>query len=267
MKPTRVINVHGHILPGQSVDERIRHYDRPCVLRTFLFGPVDLVIAAQKAAPDRICAFPQMTLGDARPEDFERARDLGAKGFKFHAPRHRKPFDAPEFWPVYDLIQQMQLPVVFHTGYSATLPGMSPADINCLGMHPFTLDAICRNFDRLRVVGAHLGQPWCDDACLLSLKHPNLYWDLSGGTLRCKPPSFWQRLTATAVEPELRSLEETVDLKMAGKWVFGTDSPSPDKFLTFYDNLTELLAVPRDTCEDIYWRNAAKMLGMSERDF
>ena len=267
MKATKAINAHAHLNPGHSIEERIKHYDRPYIMRTFLFGNPDDVLKAQEIAPDRICAFPQLRLGETHLDDLKRCRDRGAKGFKFHMPRNRKAFDAPEFWPLYETIQEMKLPIVFHTGYSGYQAGEPQPDANIMGMHPFALDTICRNFQQLNIVGAHLGQPWCEDACLLTVKHPNLYFDLSGGTVRFKPASFWKRITATSAEPELRSLEEMLNLRIVGKWVFGTDNPSPDKYFVFYDNLTELLQVPAEICEDIYWRNAAKMLGMKPEDF
>jgi len=265
MKPTKAINVHAHFSAArQDMEKRIKHYDRPWILRTFLLGPEDDVIAAQEAAPDKICAFPHMGLGEVRLDDFKRARDRGAKGFKFIAANNRLPYDDPQFWPLYEQIQAWGMPIVFHTGYLGHAPGKPQPDVRCMSMHPFTLDTIARNFDELNIIGAHLGQPWCNEACVLSWKHPHLYWDLSGGTVRGRPASWWKSLTATSAEPELRSLEEKVDLEIVRKWVFGTDNPSPDIYSVFYDNLTRLLDVPEDICEDIYWRNAGRMLGLTE---
>lgn len=45
--------------------------------------------------------------------------------------------------------------------------------------NPILLDRICREFPRLRMIVAHLGQPWMAETVMLLRKHPQLFSDLS----------------------------------------------------------------------------------------
>jgi uncharacterized protein len=45
--------------------------------------------------------------------------------------------------------------------------------------NPILLDRICREFPRLKMIIAHLGQPWMAETVMLLRKHPHIYSDLS----------------------------------------------------------------------------------------
>jgi predicted TIM-barrel fold metal-dependent hydrolase len=45
--------------------------------------------------------------------------------------------------------------------------------------NPILLDRICREFPRLKMIVAHLGQPWMAETVMLLRKHPHIYSDLS----------------------------------------------------------------------------------------
>jgi hypothetical protein len=45
------------------------------------------------------------------------------------------------------------------------------------------LDTLAREFPDLTLVGAHLGNPWYDEAAEAARWNPNLYFDMTGSTL------------------------------------------------------------------------------------
>ena len=50
-------------------------------------------------------------------------------------------------------------------------------------MRPIYLDTISRQFPGLTIIGAHLGNPWYEEATMAARWNPNLYFDVTGSTL------------------------------------------------------------------------------------
>lgn len=78
------------------------------------------------------------------------------------------------FHPIYDLAQQLDLPVVIHTGDTANNEGLLKY------AHPLTVDEAAVAFPATRFVMAHCGNPWIVDAIEVARKNPNVSIDLSG---------------------------------------------------------------------------------------
>jgi hypothetical protein len=45
------------------------------------------------------------------------------------------------------------------------------------------LDTLCRAFPRVKIQGAHLGNPWYEEAAEAARWNPNLFFDVTGSTL------------------------------------------------------------------------------------
>lgn len=83
----------------------------------------------------------------------DRLHDLGIRAVKIHtAHQHRRPND-PELWSLYARMEQLGMPLIFHTG-SSSFPG---ADNFFADPTPIT--NVCLSFPKLQVVIAHGGRP------------------------------------------------------------------------------------------------------------
>ena len=92
--------------------------------------------------------------------------------------------------PLYARAASLNLPMLFHLGIVARGPRDRFLDVSMARMRPVHLDRIARNFPELNIVGAHLGNPWYDEAGEVARMHPNVFFDLTGSTLKKKTPEF-----------------------------------------------------------------------------
>jgi uncharacterized protein len=82
--------------------------------------------------------------------------------------------DDIRFSRLYDYAESEDLPVLFHTGDTATSDG------SLIHSHPLTLDTLANKRSSLKIVLCHFGNPWFHDAAELVYKHENVFADLSG---------------------------------------------------------------------------------------
>lgn len=111
------------------------------------------------------------------------------------------------------------MPVMFHLGIVSS-NGTESVRVDNNHMRPIFLDTIARDFRDLTVLGAHLGNPWFDEAAMSARWNPNLFFDITGSTLKAKSPAFVGDLLWWNDKTEYRSP------KWSSAWeqiVFGTD--------------------------------------------
>lgn len=174
-------------------------------------------------------------------EHLERQLGAGAVGLKLHPVHGGFPVDHPELFPVYWLLQERGLPVVFHTGVS-TFPG----SVNAYAT-PEPIEGIILVFPYLKVVLAHGGRGWWYEvAASLALLHPNVWIELSGLAPKYLPRYYGR-----------------FDLKrLARKFIFGTDWPGVPGIRTNALALRDL-GWDRDTLEAVFYRNAQEVYGIA----
>lgn len=112
-------------------------------------------------------------------EDVERAVELArrnpeVRGFKVRLGYLRIFADDQVFDPLYSYAESRNLPVMFHTGDTATRNGSLEHS------HPLTLDRLANVRPGMKIVVCHFGNPWMQDVGELIYKHPNVYADISG---------------------------------------------------------------------------------------
>jgi uncharacterized protein len=109
------------------------------------------------------------------PKQLERAvRGLGLRGLKLDPALQRfHPDDRKLAWPVYQACAELGVPLVIHCGLSWSLVGQSKY------ARPLALEEVAQEFPSLRIVVAHFGWPWVEEALLLALKYRNVYLDTS----------------------------------------------------------------------------------------
>jgi predicted TIM-barrel fold metal-dependent hydrolase len=170
------------------------------------------------------------------------------KGFKVRLGYVKASAEDPVFDPLYDYAENGVLPVLFHTGDTASSTG----DLTL--SHPLNLDRLANRRDGLTMVLCHFGNPWIEDAAELVYKHPNVYADMSGlttggGTYGRKLSEWLARKVSDAI----------YFIGGAEKVLFGTDYP-----VTSHSDaleLVELLDVEASDREKILWSNSRKVFG------
>lgn len=146
------------------------------------FVPNEEVVKICGEYPDVLLPLAKIDLWDTPPDPAEARRyaDMGVKGFKFIYPYHE--YDHDSYLPLYEEIEKLGLPVLFHTGgYAQNRADVAFRRPALKNMHPVNLDRIARSFQKLHIVMAHLGTAYFRDLAVNLVKtHENLYFDLAG---------------------------------------------------------------------------------------
>jgi predicted TIM-barrel fold metal-dependent hydrolase len=123
--------------------------------------------------------------------------------------------------PVYERCALLNMPVLFHLGIvAASRVGDPLRDVSIDRMRPAHLDRIARKFPTLSLIGAHLGNPWYDEAGEVARMHPNVYFDLTGSTMKKKSPEFLSEVFWWAKNEQYGKMGDKHPYE---KIVFGTD--------------------------------------------
>ena len=159
----------------------------------------------------------------------------------------------PVFDKLYDYAQSENLPVLFHTGDTATSTG------SLKHSHPLTLDELANKREDLKILACHFGNPWIDEVGELIYKHPNVYADISGlftGTRR-NEDHYAKRFRDTLA----RKISEAI--YFAGgvdKVFFGTDYPV-ETFSSAISFASKLDLDPQDS-DKLLYENARRLFSI-----
>src|SRR5713101_7649206 len=269
-----VIDSHQHYQDKPDYFDRLVKTYRPrnamaCVLTLMKDWPA--VKKAAAAYPDVVIPYGQILVDDPKAmAEIEAFAAGGAKGIKMHTPR--KNWDDESYFPLYQKIQDLGLVALFHTGIVCTIVdgncGSSdePQISSMARMRPSYLHTIARAFPRLRVQGAHLGNPWYDEAAEAARWSSNLYFDLTGSSLIKKQKNlavfkeylWWEGPTPHSPSNAVYAFE---------KLVFGTDEPPEnlDVVLGRYEAMLDACGVPEKSRQLIYGGTMARLLGIAVR--
>jgi predicted TIM-barrel fold metal-dependent hydrolase len=147
---------------------------------------------------------------------------------------------------LYETIQELGVPVLFHsgqTGIGAGLPGGRGIKLGY--SNPMLIDDVAADFPGLTIILAHPSVPWQDEAISIATHKANVYIDLSGWS-----PKYFPAQLVRASNSLLRH-----------KVMFGSDFPliTPDRWLADFADLDLKPEVRPLILKD----NAANVLGLS----
>ena len=168
------------------------------------------------------------------------------RGFKFHPSLQAFEPNNPAFYPLYEALQELEVPALFHTGQTgigAGLPG--GRGIKLRYSAPMLIDDVAADFPELTIVMAHPSVPWQDEAISIATHKANVYIDLSGWSPKYFPPQ----------------LVRAANSFLKHKVLFGSDFPllTPERWLRDFDNLD----IKPDVKPLILKQNAAAVLKLS----
>jgi predicted TIM-barrel fold metal-dependent hydrolase len=262
-----VIDTHQHFSAAPNYIQDLVNVYKPRNAMACVLTPMSGFEVVKKAAaehPDVIIPYGYVDVDNPRAlADIQRFADAGFKGIKVHRPRNN--WDDFAYFQLYDKMQSLGLVALFHTGIVAG-SGEGPEQSSMARMRPSFLHTVSRSFPKLVIQGAHLGNPWYDEAAEVARWQRNLYFDLTGSTLIKKQKNlsvfreylWWEGPTAHSSKDAVYAFE---------KIVFGTDEPPAnlDTVLGRYEAMLNACEVPEASRRKIYGETMARILGVKVR--
>ena len=171
--------------------------------------------------------------------------EMGVRGFKFHPTLQGFAADDPMAYPLYEAIEELGVPALFHsgqTGIGAGLPGGSGLRLRY--SNPMLLDDVAADFPGLTIILAHPSFPWQDEALSVATHKANVVIDLSGWSPKYFPPQLVQYANTV----------------LKDKVLFGSDYPliTPERWMADF----ETLPIKDEVRPLILKENAIRVLGL-----
>jgi predicted TIM-barrel fold metal-dependent hydrolase len=210
-------------------------------------------------SPDRLLGFCTVDpLGGNKSRELLRnnIEKNGFIGLKLHPSIQSFYPNDKKIYPLYEIMQEYGLPILFHTGSIGIKPFKDKYS------NPVHLDDVACDFPGLKIIMGHAGKIWHEEAAMLLRKHEKIFADISGNIGR-----------------DNKSRSETLKnfLFLAKSYagaldrvLFGTDYP-----LFFQDETIEVLEEARDLLnkadpgfisdddiKNIKYRNASYLLDL-----
>ena len=148
--------------------------------------------------------------------------------------------------PVYRLCQKYDVPVIFHTGDTLVYEGYAKVKY----AHPLNIDEVAVDFPDLKIIIAHLGNPWMMDCAEVLYKNKNVYGDVSGLVVGDHLNTSYGLLMK-------KKIQELMLYSSPRKLLYGTDWPlSPMKS---YIKFVKSLGISKQDLDYVFFKNAAEL--------
>jgi len=165
------------------------------------------------------------------------------KGLKILLTFRKKKLNDPILYPILEIAQDRNLPVVMHCGYPP--PGTRKNVLTY--SNPIFIDEIINSFPKAKVIITHMGYPFTDIAIALATQYPNIYLDISNLTI----------MMPLRLKELLLQAKEIIGVN---KILYGSDSSIPQSIelaVKYFDNIDFLTKIE---VQKILGLNAAKIL-------
>ena len=227
----------------------------------------DQVLEAYEKYPHRIVPFGYVDLGVDPPTLIDELYMKGFRGLK--VTRTRYCYNDDRLMAYYERAAAYGLVILFHTGTVMRSAEDRFYDVDSSRLRPVYLDRIARRFPELILIGAHLGNPWCEEAAMTLFWNPNVYFDLSGTLLKRKGAE-WFREVLWWMPERMAGLTASSDTHYPtshpfDRICFGTDVPIKEMegCLGEYLKLMDDLGISDEVREGVMGGNIASILGLT----
>lgn len=150
--------------------------------------------------------------------------------------------------PIYKLCLKYDVPVIFHTGDT-----YSPDEKAYVKYaHPLGVDEVATDYPNLKIVIAHMGNPWLMDCAEVMYKNSNVYADISG--IIIPGQSFSDPYIKVMKQ---RILDLAAYVGSAKKLLYGTDWPLAP--MRDYIKFTKSLGFSREELDYVFYKNAKEL--------
>ncbi|MFB6360514.1 MAG: amidohydrolase family protein [Halobacteriales archaeon] len=250
----------GSDLETWDYEEMIREYRQAGIGRAVLLGwdaetntgnprvPNEHVAEVRDEHPDFFIGFGSV---DPHKNDcIETARrvveDLDLSGFKFQQIAQGFDPSDPAHEPLWETIEALGVPVVFHGG-SSTLGAGAPGGRGLQIKHgnPMLIDDVAARHPEMPILIAHPAFPWEREQLAICQQKGNVYMDLSGWLPRY-------------IDEQVLHYTKTL---LRDKVMFGTDYPMirPETWLDSFEAHTDFSP---ELQRKLLWENARSFLGL-----
>jgi predicted TIM-barrel fold metal-dependent hydrolase len=195
--------------------------------------------------------------GEEGLRELERAiTQKGCRGWKMYPPNGFYP-DDDSFYPYYEKCVDLEIPIVIHTGFTSRFKHVKYAQ-------PVYVDKIATDFPTLKIVLAHVGAPWVNEALMVASKNPNVSVDVSG----------WQVFASRAPVRVYQMIAEArLNRVFPNRMLFGSDFPlfeyalPLEKWVRFFtklqlpDDMVDqgYAQISEDEIGTVMWKNAERL--------
>ena len=232
------------------------------------------VIQADSRHFTGLAALP-MQAPDAAGRELDRAiHDLGLRGAQIFSNAAGKTLDSPEFWPVYERAQELDVPIFIHPITPICTTGQMDYGLMIMLGFPFDtslaaarliFSGVMEKFPRLTIVLAHLGATLPYLLGRLDVESSLLARFVPGYDARIsQPPSvYFKRFYLDTVSHHAPAFYCAIVTSGAEKIVLGSDYP-----YSCWERTVQAIAeldIPEAEKEMIYGGNAARLLKLDGR--
>jgi predicted TIM-barrel fold metal-dependent hydrolase len=127
-------------------------------------------------------------------------------------------------------------------------------------MRPAQIDVIARRFPELRILMAHYGNPWWEEAWKVSWSNKHIYADLSGGTAIHRSTRMWAEMFAPDGELLVGSISK---LCFASDVAYFRDGAMRfEPYIAFYERIFDHVGLSPDLRERVNRGNARFLFGL-----
>ncbi len=168
-------------------------------------------------------------------KEIEKAVDMGFKGLKFMPHLHMLNPNDEKMYPIYEKALEYDLVLLFHSG---TQFHRGTKIKYC---KPIYFDDVAVDFPDLKIIIAHFGYPWYEEALAVVRRNKNVYFNIAGWSPKYIPDTVIRQMNSILQE----------------KVLFGTDYP----LMSYERVLKELkdLNLKKETYEKMFYKNAKKI--------
>ena len=259
----------GHVPPlrsgwtdgPQSPREHVERSRELGVEGVLLLDPPHVAFGLKDVFGDYSIPVPMVDIDVMTPEEIDALLSRGAAGIKFICPM--RSYGDNAYFPLYEVIRGRHALAAFHTGYLSDKlfkPGalLGREDyVDITHMRPAAIDRIARAFPDLKILMAHFGNPWWEEAWSAIHSFDNVYADLSGGTAYRRPIEMWRRIFTFGGGPDVDAVSKLCFASDCSYCFQGLYQFQP--FIEFYERFFDALHVPAEV-RDLVNRGNIRML-------
>jgi hypothetical protein len=199
----------------------------------------EMVAEAVRADPDRLIGFASVdpNKGEAARKELRRAVESDdMRGLKLVPHLCEIQVNEPVMYPLYEEALDLGIPVLFHMGtqfHSGTkLKFCKPIDV----------DEVAVDFPELKLIIAHFGWPWYEEALAVVHRNPNVYFNIAGWAPKRIPDIVWSYMKGPVKD----------------KALFGSDFPLVSR-KRVVEELSDV-GLPGDSYEALCYKNALQVI-------
>jgi len=231
-------------------------------------GSNEQVLQACQTYPGRFIPFAWVEMGVDPVSMIDSLFMQGFKGIKIT--RTKYDYNADIMMPYYERAAVYRMVLLFHTGTVLRVPEDYLLDVDSSRLRPIFLDRIARKYPNLNMIGAHLGNPWYEEAAMTLFWNANVYFDLSGTVLKRKSPAWFKEVLwwfPDTMKKLSRDKNTHYNTNHPFERIcFGTDVPTHEMryCVTEYADLFDALEIPDDIRRRVMGGNIARMIGLHD---